>query len=143
MRSVIFTVLFFMGFVFSAVAQQKGSIDIHADNSINDLMDKYSQIVTQNPCINGFRIQIFFDSGNTSKQSAVNMKNSFEARFPDIKAYLSFEEPNYKVRVGNFRNRLDAEGCLRKIVAPYPNAFIVPEYIEFPELTYPSVNTTQ
>jgi hypothetical protein len=97
-------------------------------------LNTYNKLLLEHPGMEGFRIQIFFDSGNSSKQAAMNVKRNFENRFPDIETYISFEEPNYKIRVGNFRTKLDAEGCLKKIAAQYPNAFVVPDFIEFPKI---------
>jgi hypothetical protein len=114
--------------------QEKGIIEIHEDNQVVQAVNQYLEYTMKNPGLSGYRIQIFFDSGNRSKQMAMNAKASFQARFPEIEAYLSFEEPNYKVRVGNFRTKLDAERCLRKIFDLYSNAFIVPDHINFPKL---------
>ncbi|MCL2040802.1 MAG: SPOR domain-containing protein [Bacteroidales bacterium] len=117
-----------------AWTQQQGSVEINTDSNVRQALSAHAQLMTEYPGMDGFRIQIFFDSGNTSKQAATNAKRTFETRFPDIAAYLSFEEPNYKVRVGNFRTRLDAEGCLKKIATHYPSAFVVPDFIEFPKI---------
>ena len=123
-----------MGLINQALSQQKGSVEINTDSNVNRLLDAYTQLMLEYPGVDGYRIQIFFDSGNTSKQAAMNTKKTFETRFPDIEAYVSFEEPNYKVRVGNFRTKLDAEGCLKKIAPSYPSAFVVPDFIEFPKI---------
>jgi len=118
----------------SAWAQKKGSVEVNTDYNVRRALSAYNQLMLEYPGMDGFRIQIFFDSGNTSKQTAMSVKKTFETRFPDIKVYLSFEEPNYKVRVGNFRSKLDAEGCLKKIAPSYPSAFVVPDFIEFPKI---------
>ena len=117
-----------------AWAQQQGSVEINTDSNVRQALSAHAQLMMEHPGMDGFRIQIFFDSGNTSKQAAMNAKRTFETRFPEIEAYLSFEEPNYKVRVGNFRTKLDAEGCLKKIATLYPSAFVVPDFIEFPKI---------
>jgi len=116
-----------------AQAQSKGSMEVNTGSDVRRLLDAYTQLTLEHPGMNGYRIQIFFDSGNTSKQAAMSAKKSFETRFPEIEAYISFEEPNYKVRVGNFRTKLDAEGCLKKVASLYPSAFVVPDFIEFPK----------
>jgi hypothetical protein len=59
--------------------------------------------------INGFRVQIFFDSGNNARSKATAIRAEFIARNPDVGAYLSFQEPYFKVRVGDFRTRIEAE----------------------------------
>jgi hypothetical protein len=54
-------------------------------------------------------------------------------KFTDEQAYLLFQEPNYKVRIGDFRTQLDALGYMRKIQVAYPNAFIVYDKINLPK----------
>lgn len=49
-------------------------------------------------------------------------------------AYLIWESPNYKIRVGDFRSKLDAEKFQRKIDELFPYAFIVRDNINFPSL---------
>lgn len=115
-------------------AQQQGKTEVNASPQIEQIMESYNQLMVQNPGMEGFRIQIFSDAGNSSKSAAFEAKDAFELSFPEIEVYLSFEEPYYKVRIGNFRTKLDAEGCLSKIASTYPNAFVVPDYIELPKL---------
>ncbi len=90
--------------------------------------------------IEGFRIQIFMESGNNAVSHAEETIAGFNAAFPDIPAYLSFGQPYYRVRVGNFRSRLEAESQLRFIIITYPKAFVIKETIEPPAL-YPATNT--
>ncbi|HRZ76622.1 MAG TPA: SPOR domain-containing protein, partial [Bacteroidales bacterium] len=40
----------------------------------------------------------------------------------------------YKVRVGDFRTRLEAEGFLQQILTEYPGAFVIKDMIRFPPL---------
>ncbi|HRS54065.1 MAG TPA: SPOR domain-containing protein, partial [Bacteroidales bacterium] len=75
---------------------------------------------------------IYFDSGNNSKSRAYEVKHSFTLNYPDVDVYILFEAPYYKVRVGNFRTRLDAYSFFRKISAKYPDAFIVKDFIDYP-----------
>jgi len=133
-RVALLTLFLGIGLAFPSFAQQKGSIEINTDNNVRRMLDAHAQLLLKYPGMEGYRIQIFFDSGNTSKQAAMNAKKKFETRFPEIETYISFEEPNYKVRVGNFRNKLEAERCLSKITASYPNAFVVPDFIDFPKI---------
>lgn len=121
-------------FPFVLWGQKTGTVTVDANPKIDQIMEAYAQLMSQNPGTDGFRILIFSDSGNRSKAAAIQEKENFEQKFPDIEAYIFFEEPNYKVRVGNFRTRLDAERCLNKISGAYSNTIIVPDYIEFPEL---------
>lgn len=84
--------------------------------------------------IEGFRVQIFFDSGNNSKNRVGQKKDGFERRYPEVKAYMIYKEPYYKLRVGDFRTKLEAEGFLNRIRSRYPGAYVVGDKIKFPAL---------
>ena len=84
--------------------------------------------------VQGYRIQIFFDAGNSSKDEANKVIEEFLDRYPDVPIYLSFKQPYYRVRVGDFRTRMDGEKFLYKIRRSYPNAWVINDEINFPEL---------
>jgi hypothetical protein len=56
----------------------------------------------------------------------------FSGQYPEIRAYLSFKEPYYRVRVGDFRTRLEAEGFMKSVKTEYPNAFATADKINPP-----------
>ena len=118
------------------IAQKTGKIEIIVqDTRINTLVSKHIAFNESRGSIRGFRIQIFFDSGNNSKSKANSAMSEFKAAHPDIGAYLLFQEPNFKVRVGDFRSRMDAQRFLHKIAEDLPNAFIVKD----DEINYPNL----
>ncbi|HNW97145.1 MAG TPA: SPOR domain-containing protein [Bacteroidales bacterium] len=117
-------------------SQKTGKVEIIiSDSRINTLVEKHHSWCETRGGIDGFRIQIYFDSGNNSKSRAVTVMNEFKSKHPKTEAYLMFQEPNYKIRVGNFRSRIDAQRFLHKITDEYPNAFIVKDNdVKFPLL---------
>lgn len=72
----------------------------------------------------GFRVQIFSGS---NRSDAVAAQNSFLRQYKEMGAYLSFEEPNYRVKVGDFRTRSEANAFLQKIRGRYQNVFVFVE----------------
>lgn len=84
--------------------------------------------------MNGYRIQIYFDSGRTARESANETKAKFLSFFPDIEAHILYQSPFYKVRVGDFRTENEALKFSKKILRRFPQAYIVPDIIDFPEL---------
>ncbi|MBN3035104.1 MAG: SPOR domain-containing protein [Bacteroidales bacterium] len=113
---------------------ERGRLTIYQDPLADSLLKKHIAVNKLYPVIRGYRIQIFFDSGNRSKTQALETLAQFKAEYPGIGAYISFEAPYYKVRVGDYRSRLDAEKALREIVRDYPNGFIVQDYIQLPPI---------
>jgi len=112
----------------------KGKVKVNQDPRVEILLSKHVLINTKVKGIEGFRIQIFSDSGNNSKTDAQQVYDGFVAKYRDIGVYLTFKSPNYKVRVGDFRTRLEAQRFLNDIAGDYPNAFITSEVINLPKV---------
>ena len=112
-RLFLFVVLL-SGLLHSLNAQNnvsQGKLEIIQDSRMNLLLEKHIQLNAVIPGVmDGYRIQIFFDSGNESKKRAVDIRVDFLNRFPGIPAYLSFQEPFFKIRTGDFRSKLEADG---------------------------------
>lgn len=70
---------------------------------------------------NAYKIQIFNGSNELAKRQLIMFKQDFTA----IDAILVFNSPNYKVWVGNFKNRLDAERNLIEIKKKFSNALLI------------------
>jgi len=78
----------------------------------------------------GFRIQIF--SAN-QRIPANEARSLFLGHYPDISSYLIYQQPNFKVRVGDCRTRLEALKIRELIRKDFPNAFLVRDEIKLPE----------
>jgi hypothetical protein len=77
--------------------------------------------------VNGFRIQLYV--GNDRKH-ADDTKVFVYTSYPEIYPYISFQQPLYKVKIGDFLTRLDAERYYRNLKDVYPSAIIVPDIVE-------------
>ena len=126
----ILSILFLLitGIAFSQKVEENPNVD--RDTRVDRLIEKHRQFNQANPGVDGFRVQIFFDSGNNSKRSAQTTREKFMELYPDVAAYLTFKAPYYRVRVGDFRTKLEAEGFLFNLAAAYPNAFTVPDRVQ-------------
>jgi hypothetical protein len=133
---VIIALLFIQPVVlFSQVINNDtGTIRIIKDDKVDLLIARHVQINQLNNGVDGFRIQVFFDSGNNSKTNARSIYDAFISKYPSIRAYLTFKAPNYKVRVGDFRTKLDAQRFLNEIISDYPNAWIIADQINLPQV---------
>ncbi|HPR56847.1 MAG TPA: SPOR domain-containing protein [Bacteroidales bacterium] len=112
----------------------KGHIVIHRDDRVDKILKRHIEYNQESEGIEGYRIHIFFESGNQSLSKANEAARKYQLLYPEEKAYVSFSEPYYRVRVGDFRTRFDAEKYLQKISGDYPNAFIIKDRINFPRL---------
>lgn len=134
MNKVLFLILFFGLNLLLMGQDQAGEIKMIQDPRIDSLLQMHIKLNEKNPHIEGWRINIFFESGNNSKKMAVDAKAKFVQSYADVPCYVVFQEPYYKVRVGDYRTKMEAENFLKEIVAEYPNAFVVADEINFPSL---------
>lgn len=104
-----------------------GSLVVHQDKRIAALMD-----TLQNADIpmEGYRIQLSFGR----KEEVNNIRVEFLKEYPDYSAYISWLQPNFRLRVGDFRTRLQAEKFLRELRDDYQGSYIVRDEIEPPKL---------
>jgi len=117
-------------------AKDSGNIQLIQDEKVDLLVTRHIQINQNRKGIDGYRIQIFFDSGTKSKIRARSVYDNFLIKYSNIGAYLTFKAPNYKVRVGDFRTKLDAQRFLNEIIADYPNAWIIEDQINLPKVEF-------
>jgi hypothetical protein len=80
----------------------------------------------------GYRVRIFFDNHQNARTQSEKIEKSFKAAYPGISAYRSYENPFFKVTVGDFRTRSEAMQLLNELKATYPKAFLVKEQINYP-----------
>lgn len=120
----------------SQLVNAQGSITILGDKGVDNIVARHISFNENVKGFPGYRIQIFFESGNYSKNKAFGEKGKFLARYPDVAAYVVFQEPYYKVRVGNFRNRLEAEAFKQRIKEQWPECYIIKDDIDMPGI-YP------
>lgn len=125
----IFVILLFTVSCASVLAQ--GSVRYDIEPAIVRIQEDYVNNWRKVGEINGYRIQIAAYSGVNSKSQAEIAKNTFNSLFPYTKSYLIYNEPYFKVRVGNYYSRLQAYKDLENIKLTYPSAYIVPDKISY------------
>lgn len=82
----------------------------------------------------GFRIRIYFDNAQNAREQSLAIMRKFREVHPELPAFRTYDAPNFKVTVGNFRNRTDAEAALTQLQLEYPSAFIVREKFKYPSV---------
>jgi hypothetical protein len=133
MRFLLTALLFLAAFALHAQDSLAPSLphkNVIADNRADDLLDKH---IEYNGRANehGYRVQIFFGA---DKDQAKAAKARFLGRYSKTAAYEVYEVPNFKVRVGDFRTRLEAYKFLKEIQGDFSGAFIVESEIEMPAI---------
>lgn len=111
---------------------QNTSIVIEQDERIESLIQRQKDIHLADNTIDGFRIQIFMESGNDAVEHANVAMEEFKLLYPDIPIYIIFGQPYYRLRVGDYRTRLEAEKVFQVLNKDYKEAFITGDRIQLP-----------
>lgn len=116
--------LFFLPFLASHTAAQTGRVTVTGDVAVNQMVEKHIELNNKVKTIPGYRVQIASFSGINSKSSAFSLRDRFLIDYPAVEAYIVYDEPNFKVKVGDFRTRLEAYAFLQEIKEVYKGYLI-------------------
>ena len=111
-----------------------GQIYLTSDNRFPSIVKGYIDFLKNRP-IKGWRVQIYFGTGHNARVEIQRIRQKFHSEYPDIPIYILFEQPYFKVRVGNFYTRRDAAKFLFLIKPEYPKAFLTEDNIDIYRLT--------
>lgn len=118
MRKIIFIVVISMSYCLSTNAQV---VKMNTGN-FDGLCAKYDQFMKTVEEAPGYRFQIMYSATREETNAA---KTKFYQNFPNVRAYVDYEQPYYKLRVGDFRNKLQLTKNFTAITTVYPSAFTV------------------
>lgn len=111
----------------SVVVKKDARLDLLTAKQI--AMNKRLAMMTPNGLYKGFRIQVISTS---RRDDAFKVRADLISQFPDQKTYVVFQSPSFKVRIGNFLKKEDAEKLKAQLNKLYPNGvYIVDDGIEY------------
>ncbi|MGQ9846833.1 MAG: SPOR domain-containing protein [Bacteroidales bacterium] len=111
-----------------------GKFSLISNTLSDNIISKHININQKAKGMPGFRIQVFFASGTDAKNQALKIKTEIRNLYPQYEAYIIYEEPFFKLRIGDFRTKIEAYKLFKIIQENYPSAFIVDDLISFPNL---------
>lgn len=138
----LFLVCFFLLFANQLFAQNRGTLTEVKDPLIDSLIAKRIALNKVKPTVTnpvstaivsqmGYRVQVFYGS---DRREAFNEQAKFRAMYPKLRTYITYKEPNYYLRIGDFRTRLEAQKMLSELRPTFPTLFIFREKINAPDL---------
>lgn len=111
------------------------TIIVHKDSRLDDFVskqayvNKVTQRMTSSGLYKGYRIQI---TSTRSRENAYLTKSKLLQNFPDKKSYVLFQSPNFKVRIGDFAEKDEAEKFRKSISHLFnQNIYLVDDLIEY------------
>ena len=100
---------------------------VKQDAQVATLLYKYKEYNRRREFAEGFRIQIMYTD---VRDEVYKSKGAMYKEFSDLSSYVEYEQPYYKLRLGDFKSRLEATYYLQQVVTLYPGAFIVRDKIK-------------
>ncbi len=132
MKFWILSIFVFAGSL-SFAQSDSNNIVVHKDPRIEQLMKKQieiNEITTRNSrrFVEGYRIQVI---STNNRKKAMDAKTRIYQRFPELKAYLMYQSPFFRLKVGNFTEREEAENYLQDILQLFPTGvYVVRDIVE-------------
>jgi len=100
------------------------TVSVIKDNRIDSLNKRYQKSFK----LKGYRVQIY---SGTKRPPARQIRARFKNNFTEIAAHENWEPPYYKVKVGDFKTKLEALKFQMEIKEEFPNSFIVKDIIDY------------
>lgn len=118
-------------FLSSNSAAGSSKVRVHQTDAVRNMVE--AQIsANRTRKMSGWRIRIFFDNSQNARNASAGAEGTFHSRFPGVKSYRTYEDPFFKVLVGDFRDRSEAMEFLLKLKGMWPSACIVKSDIGYP-----------
>jgi hypothetical protein len=131
----------------ACIAQSKGQVTEIKDPLIDSLIARrlalskaIASVPTGTPratgpiiSIMGYRVQVFYGS---DRREMYSEQARFKSEYPKMNTYITYKEPNYYLRVGDFRTRLEAQRFMNELRPQFPTLFIFREKINAQNLEY-------
>lgn len=100
---------------------QNNGVSVNQDPKFEQLLEEKRKINSSITANDRYKIQIFYGD----IQNARKVLADFQKNFPSLDATIIFSSPNYKVQVGNFKTKIEADRNRQEILTKYPDALVV------------------
>lgn len=96
------------------------------NKQLDAVLDSIDRINLTRKFIDGFTIQVF---AGIKREEAMNVKKQLATSIPSLESELQYAQPNFRVKVGRYFTRLEAEKDFEQIRRVFPSAIVVPDKI--------------
>ena len=115
----------------SILSVMGSGVTVNQSRTMRSALDSY---ISNNAAkkLTGYRIRVYFDNGQSARMRSESIARSVSNAFPGIGVYRTFESPNYKVCVGDFRTKDEALKVFHSLKSTYPTALLLKDTINYP-----------
>lgn len=96
-------------------------VTVEQDQKFEQLLDEKRKVNSSITTTDKYKIQIFYGDSQNARKAL----NEFKKNFPQLDGTILFSSPNYKVQVGNFKTKIEADRNRIEIAKKYPDALVV------------------
>jgi hypothetical protein len=96
------------------------------NKKLDAVLDSIDRINLQRNFIDGFTIQVY---SGLKREDALNTKKELTSTLPDLQSEVQYSQPNFRVKVGKYFNRLDAQKDYVEVKRYFPTAIIIPDKV--------------
>ena len=109
-----------------STSTEPGFLNIIINSEVDALVAKNRYVQQNKNALDGWRIQII---QATDKRKVLQMRSRVKSAFPEYEDYLDYAQPYFKLRIGNFTDRYQAEKAHKEVSQQFSRAFLVNEQI--------------
>ena len=106
--------------------ENEGDLRVESSASVKELIAQKIAYNKEQNSYPGYKIQIYYGS----EKECYEIKDEFTSLFPDIPTSIIFSTPQWKLQVGEYRSRLEADKSIQSIKKEYPSAIVLSTEIE-------------
>lgn len=92
-------------------------------DTVLDSIDRYN---TSREFINGFTIQIY---AGLKREDALNAKKNLTSSLPELNSEVEYSQPSFRVKVGKYFTRIDAQADYVAVKKHFPTAIVIPDKV--------------
>ena len=130
MKTIGYLFLFFISFGWNSLCAQN-KVKINSFPELDTLVNRNIEENKAHQTMDGYRIQIF---SGAERNNANALRQKFKTEFPEEQAYLIYQQPYFKLRVGDYRTLIEAQQAYIQLQKTYGQILIVPDKINLPKL---------
>lgn len=97
-----------------------------ASKKVNARIDSLTEINKKYSTMPGYRILVYTGPSSDEAQKNRQLVYTYNS---DLNVYTQFKQPSFRVKVGDFKDRVEANYILNDLKLSFPNAMIVPDQI--------------
>lgn len=100
----------------------------NVNKQVDAVLDSIDRLNQAKRFIDGFTIQVY---SGLKKEDAMNAKKTLATSLPNIESEVQYSQPNFRVKVGKYYDRINAQKDFLLVKRLFPSAIVIPDRVAF------------